>query len=60
MHMATCKVLSYMGYYRYNGLDRDKWPIWQRNKTLPKLNIPEQENLIKQGIITYFEENKLV
>ena len=37
MQMATCKVLSYKGYYKYNGLDHDKWPIWQRNKTLPTL-----------------------
>ena len=58
MHMATCKALSYKGYYRYNGLDHDKWPIWQRNKPLPKLNVKEQESLLKEGIITYFEENK--
>ena len=59
MHIATCNVLSYRDYYSYNGLDHDKWPIWQRNKPLPKFSVKEQENLLKDGIISYFEDNKL-
>ena len=55
--MATCKALSYLGFYTYNGLDHDKWPIWQRKKALPTLNIKEQEELIRKGIILYFKEN---
>ncbi len=58
MHIATCKVLSYNGYYRFKNMDRENWPVWVKEIPLPKLNIKEQEDLIKQGIVTYFEKNK--
>lgn len=60
MHIATCKVLSYRGYYKFKTTDRDNWPVWIRNKALPKLEVGEQENLLKSGIVSYFEENQFI
>ena len=57
LHIATCKVLSYEGYYKFKTTDRDNWPVWIRDKTLPKLEVSEQESLIKKGIIQYFLMN---
>ena len=56
MHIATCKVLSYYGYYRLDGLDQDGWPHWVMVQKLPMLSIKEQDLLLKQSVITYFRE----
>lgn len=55
MHIATCKVLSYFGFYQLDGLDPEGWPIWNLIKPVPSLNLKEQEVLIKSGIIEYFK-----
>jgi len=60
IHIGTCKVLSYDGYYRFKTLDRDQWPVYIRNKPLPKFSVLEQENLLKRGIINYFKGNSLI
>src|SRR3954463_16269645 len=35
MHIAICKVLSYSGYYKLEGLDSEGWPHWEMQKKLP-------------------------
>jgi hypothetical protein len=55
MHIATCKVLSYGGYYELEGLDEDGWPHWKPIKNLPGLNLNEQERLLKMQVIEYFK-----
>lgn len=55
MHIATCKVLSYSGYYALEGLDEDGWPHWINKKPLPSLKVKEQERFIKSHIIVYFQ-----
>ncbi len=55
MHIATCRLLSEMGFYQLEGLDQDGWPHWKLIKKIPPYTLMEQEYLIKQLIIHYFE-----
>jgi hypothetical protein len=54
MHIATCKVLSYGDYYTLEGHDTEGWPHWVATKTLPALDLSEQENLLKTYVVHYF------
>lgn len=60
MHIANCRVLSFSGYYRQTGVNSKGWPVWENNKTLPQMNIFEQENLLRQHIIEYFEHEEIL
>jgi len=55
MHIAICKVLSYSGFYRLEGLDEDGWPHWKVIKKLPSFDLLEQEKLLKLHILEYFD-----
>ncbi len=55
MHIATCKVLSYSGFYELEGADESGWPHWQLIRPVPSLNLKEQDLLLKSHIIHYFE-----
>jgi hypothetical protein len=55
MHIATCKVLSYSGFYELEGLDSEGWPHWNLVKPVPTLNLKEQDLLLKAHIVHYFE-----
>ena len=54
IHIAICKILSYSGIYRLEGLDRDGWPHWKLNKEFPLMTTSEQENFLKRHILEYF------
>ncbi|MFD2873260.1 hypothetical protein ACFS5N_12320 [Mucilaginibacter ximonensis] len=56
MHIATCKLMSMMGFYELEGLDQDGWPHWKLVKTIPSYTLLEQELLIKSLIVNYFNE----
>ncbi|MFM1931226.1 MAG: hypothetical protein RL226_529 [Bacteroidota bacterium] len=56
MHIAICKLLEPYGYYRYDGIDKDGWPHYERLTQLPHLEAGEQERLIKRAIIAYFKD----
>ncbi len=56
MHIAICVVLMPYGYYRELGRDPDGWPHFERVKDLPVLGSAEQERLMKEAILAYFEE----
>ena len=55
MHIATCKVLSFSGFYELEGLDEAGWPHWKLITPVPSLNLKEQDLLLKAHIIHYFE-----
>lgn len=55
MHIAVCRLLSELGYYHLEGQDQDGWPHWVAVKALPKLETHDQEYLLKQQIIRYFD-----
>lgn len=54
IHIATCKVLSYGGFYELEGYDADGWPHWKSVKPLPFVDLFLQENLLKHYIIHFF------
>lgn len=56
MHISTCRLMSYDGYFELEGLDKDGWPHWVAIKPVPQLPVEEQEYLLKQLIIRYFAE----
>jgi len=59
MHIATCKLLSYEGYYKQTHIDEDGWPHYQMIKNLPYSDLMSQENRLRKLIVTYYEENEL-
>lgn len=54
LHIAICKVLSLSGYYELDGTDKEGWPHWKLVKPLPRFDLLEQEQLLKQSVIEYF------
>lgn len=56
MHIAICKVLSLQGYYELDGADTQGWPHWKLVKPLPHFDLLEQELLLKQSVLEYFEK----
>ncbi|MFS8617338.1 MAG: hypothetical protein FWJ85_10985 [Solitalea sp.] len=60
MHIANCRLFSELGYYELEGLDQDGWPHWRNVKKIPNYTVFEQELLIKQLIVHYFEEQGVI
>jgi hypothetical protein len=60
LHIATCKLLSYNGYYKLTDIDKDGWPHYELVNKPPYADLLQQENLIKQLIVRYFEENGIL
>ena len=56
LHIAICRLLSDYGYYEYAGRDKDGWPHWKTNISLPKLKSEEQIELIKEAALLYFDK----
>ena len=56
MHVAVCTLLSQSGFYEIEEYDEDKWPHFKKLKELPKYNMAEQENFLKDHILLYFEK----
>jgi len=54
MHIATCRLLSEMGFYELEGLDQDGWPHWKLVKPIPAYTLLEQELLLKGLAVSYF------
>ncbi len=60
MHISTCKLMSYYGYYELTGQDDEGWPQWELVKKLPSLTLKEQDLLLRQSVIQYFKEQDLL
>ncbi|MFM2207006.1 MAG: hypothetical protein RL213_981 [Bacteroidota bacterium] len=59
MHIAVCRLLSRFGHYELEGTDEDGWPHWKLVKALPPLTLKEQDLLLKQAVLLYWEEEGL-
>ena len=55
MHIAICSLFAQSGYYELLGKDDDGWPHFRQLKSLPVLSAIEQENVMKDHILLYFE-----
>ena len=60
MHLAVCRIFSSSGYYLYKGRDEKGWPAWENVEKLPPLSSFEQESLMRQHIIDYFESEEIL
>lgn len=60
MHLATCKLLSYDGYYRFSHTDEEGWPHYTLAGKPPFGDLLSQENRLKGFVVKYFEENDLL
>jgi hypothetical protein len=56
MHIAVCRLLSYDGHYEFAGRDADGWPHWRLIKAVPARGVEEQEQLLKERVVRYFDE----
>lgn len=56
MHIATCKLLSDDGFYELEFQDSEGWPHWKNIKPIPPMNLEQQEDLLRDKILIYFEE----
>lgn len=59
MHIAMCRLLSQSGYYRLSHLDQQGWPHWEALKPLPHTDMFSQEHLLREHILSYFEEEEV-
>jgi hypothetical protein len=58
MHVAICSLLEPYGYYTFIGKDEEGWPHFELQQKLPPLSTPEQQRLIKEAVIDYFERDE--
>jgi len=56
MHIAVCRLLSYEGYYEFKGRDHDGWPHWKALQPFTMTGVKEQELMLKEKAITYFNQ----
>jgi len=59
LHIAVCTLLEPHGYYKFEARDVENWPHFTVLKPLPVLNDKEQQHLIKEAILDYFEQNDI-
>lgn len=55
MHIAVCTLLCQLGYYEYAGRDADNWPHFNELQHVTLKGIGEQERMLKECIVRYFE-----
>jgi hypothetical protein len=60
MHIAICRLLEPYGYYEFDFVDKEGWPHYKVKEELPPLKAGEQSVLMKDAIVNYFLEKKLV
>lgn len=58
LHVAICTLLEPYGYYEFEGRDEEQWPHFKLIKKLPNLNDRQQQHLMKEALISYFEQNE--
>lgn len=56
MHIAVCRLLSYDGYYEFEGRDADGWPHWKMLRPVQLTGVKNQSELLKKRIIQYFKD----
>lgn len=60
MHVAICTLLEPYGYYSFEGRDRDGWPHWKLNESIPPLDSKQQNKLIHEAVLDYFKKNTFI
>ncbi len=60
MHIAICRLLEPFGYYEFDYFDEEGWPHYKIVEQLPSLKAGEQSILMKEAIVQYFLEKKVI
>lgn len=60
MHIAACRLLTYDGYYEFEGMDADEWPHWKVVKAFQIKGEAAQERYMKEQVVRYFKETELI
>lgn len=60
MHIAICTILEPYGYYKFIETDAEGWPHYEKVENLPPLKGKEQEFLLKEAIVQYFQVNSYI
>ncbi len=60
MHIAICRLLEPLGYYEFDFFDEDGWPHYKTKEELPYLKSGEQSVMMKEAVIQYFLEKKII
>lgn len=55
MHVAVCTLLSQSSYYEIERVDTEGWPHFKQLREIPSWSLMEQENILKDHILLYFE-----
>lgn len=55
MHIAVCKLLEPYEYYKFSHRDTEGWPHYTILKQLPNLKPQQQNDLMKEAIVRYFD-----
>ncbi len=56
MHVAVCTLLCQVGYYSFAGKDEDGWPHFDMLMAPPANGVKEQELMLKECVVRYFEQ----
>ena len=59
MHIGICTLLEPYGYYEFKGRDEDGWPHFENIKKIPFLGQTDQESMMKEAIIDFFEQSEI-
>lgn len=59
MHIAVCRIFSPGGYYELKGHNYQGWPQWEKVADLPLGDVFEQEGLLRQHVVSYFEDEEI-
>jgi hypothetical protein len=60
MHIAVCRLFSPNGFYKLKGHNYQGWPQWEKIEDLPFGDVFEQESLLRQHIVSYFEDEEIL
>ena len=55
MHVAICELLSYDGFYRFEGRDADGWPHYEAVGVPDYGDVKAQERRLKELAVAYFD-----
>jgi len=60
MHVAVCTLMMQFGYYEFDSYDEDGWPHFKATEKLPFLKPLQQNHLMRQAVVSYFEKGEFI
>ena len=56
IHIGVCSILSDDGFYTFSHRDEEGWPHYDSIKKLPVLKGHEQDQFMKEALVSYFKD----